>query len=87
MLKITPIVDSTHRSIGLRLEGKLLEPWLAELRAAFDELEEPSPDLDLGSVGFVDAASARCLQDWISAGARVTACSSFVAKLLHGAAR
>jgi hypothetical protein len=85
MLKITVIDRPTGTATGLRLEGKLLEPWLGELQAACAALGSAQPpELDLAAVSFVDTASARRLQDLITAGARVTACSGFVAELLQG---
>jgi anti-anti-sigma regulatory factor len=39
--------------------------------------------LDLGDLTFVDAAGARFLEALIRDGARVVACSLFVAEMLH----
>ena len=69
----------------LKLEGKLLEPWIGELESACGECPG-SPDvvcLDLCDLTFVDAAGVRFLADLIHDGARVTACSGFVATVLH----
>ena len=68
----------------LKLEGKLLGPWIGELESAFGK-SQVSPDgvcLDLHDVTFVDAAGARFLAGLLRDGARVVACSGFVAEIL-----
>ena len=68
----------------LKLEGKLLAPWISELESAFAE-SRMTPErvyLDLCDLTFVDAAGARCLADLIRDGATVIACSGFVAEIL-----
>jgi hypothetical protein len=69
----------------LKLEGKLLGPWIGELESAcqtplvsLDRLR-----LDLVGLTFVDAEGALFLAGLIRDGARVIACSGFVAELLH----
>jgi ABC-type transporter Mla MlaB component len=77
--------DRSDLTRTLKLEGKLLEPWIGELKSAFGECPV-SPDvvcLDLCDLTFVDAAGVRFLADLINDGARVTACSGFVATVLH----
>ena len=78
MLRITrSTVDGTTL---LKLEGKLLAAWAPEL------LEQSSAativDLDLSQVSYVDRAGLAALGDLLSRGARVVACSGFVAQLL-----
>ena len=85
MLKIARVDDSGSQTTpALKLEGKLLEPWIGELKSACGECPG-SPDvvcLDLRDLTFVDAAGVRFLADLIHDGARVTACSDFVAAVL-----
>ena len=84
MLRITHALG--HDSIStLRLEGKLLGPWVTELARSCDELPCP-PDclrLDLSAVTFVDGPGVALLRDLIGRGARLSACSGLVAELLH----
>ncbi|MGO9469523.1 MAG: hypothetical protein ACLQIB_20840 [Isosphaeraceae bacterium] len=74
--------DSTRT---LKLEGKLLEPWIGELESACGE-SLVTPDrlcLDLCYLTFVDAAGTRFFMNLIRDGARVSACSAFVAEMLR----
>jgi anti-anti-sigma regulatory factor len=69
----------------LKLEGKLLAPWVTELESACGE-SPVSPErvlLDLSDLTFVDAAGAQLLASLIRDGAKVIACSGFVAEVLH----
>jgi ABC-type transporter Mla MlaB component len=79
-------ISATQRSqtTTLKLEGKLLEPWVSELRLACDRAALPLEgiSLDLSGVTFVDAVGAAYLQELIRGGAGVSACSGFVAELL-----
>ena len=82
MLRINRIENGTE--LTLELEGKLLAPWVAEVKAACgiwpgDRLLR----LDLGSVSFVDEAGAQLLTTLLGQGASLVACSNFVAELLH----
>jgi hypothetical protein len=84
MLRIT----STHRgqaTTPFKLEGKLLGSGIGELASACNT-SRVSPDcvrLDLHGLTFVDAEGARFLASLIRDGARVIACSGFVAEILH----
>jgi ABC-type transporter Mla MlaB component len=84
MLRITHA--HSHDSIAtLRLEGKLLGPWVTELARSCDELP-CSPDrlrLDLSAVTFVDGPGVVLLRDLLDRGARLAGCSGLVAELLH----
>lgn len=83
MLRITPLHDS--RGPGLRLEGKLLGPWIDELRTACAGLADqtPRPRLDLTAVSFVDAAGAALLEELRRKGFDLAACSGYVAAILR----
>ncbi len=68
----------------IKLEGKLLQAWVDEVRRVCIEAEEGSPpSLDLSGLGFVDRPGAEMLQQLLRRGVRIQACSPFVAELLH----
>jgi len=69
----------------LKLEGKLLGPWIGELESACGRPHIPLNQvcLDLGGLTFVDAEGACFLKSLIRDGTRVIACSGFVAEMLH----
>jgi hypothetical protein len=84
MLRITRS-EGTEQTRTFKLQGKLLAPWIGELELACGSSQLPADRvrLDLGDLTFVDAAGARFLEVLIRDGARVIACSMFVAELLH----
>jgi ABC-type transporter Mla MlaB component len=84
MLRIThaPCHDSVST---LKLEGKLLGPWVAELARSCHEVS-CSPEclrLDLSAVTFVDRPGVALLRDLLGRGVTLAACSGLVAELLH----
>jgi ABC-type transporter Mla MlaB component len=84
MLRITHAQG--HDSIStLRLEGKLLGPWVTELAQSCNELPCPPNRLrlDLSAVTFVDGPGVALLRDLLARGATLAACSGLVAELLH----
>src|SRR5262249_30904370 len=75
-----------HDSIWtLRLEGKLVGPWVTELARSGNELPCPPNRLrlDLSAVTFVDRLGVALLRDLLARGATLDACSGLVAELLH----
>ena len=84
MLRIThaPGCDSV---LTLRLEGKLLGPWVQELARSCDGLSCPRDcvRLDLSAVTFVDAPGLALLHDLLGRGVTLAACSGLVAELLR----
>ena len=83
MLRITHL-PVAGPDLSLRLEGKLVGPWLDELRQAC-QMSPDSPvalSLDLSGVSFVDSAGAKYLRVLLGQGAQITSCSPFVAELL-----
>ena len=84
MLRITCLLAEDSHST-LKLEGKLLGPWVDELGRTCNEYTANCCGLriDLQSVTFVDEAGVELLRDLIRRGIRVSACSSLVAELLH----
>ena len=84
MLRITHARD--HDSVStLRLEGKVLGPWVTELARSCNELPCPPNRLrlDLSAVTFVDRPGVALLRDLLARGATLAACSGLVAELLH----
>ena len=84
MLKISEIArNDSGRTF--KLEGKLLGPWVDELRNVctqpLERLEQVG--LDLAAVTFVNAAGTELLRKLIRQGIIITQCSAFVAELLH----
>ena len=84
MLKITRI-DGQDSAQTVKLEGKLLQPWVAEVLRVCTSPGGRSgrTSLDLSGLTFVDQAGAKLLKDLIRRGLEVSACSGFVAELLH----
>ena len=84
MLRLTRL-GGAHLTQTIKLEGKLLRPWVDEVRKAC----APSTDaadrasLDLSALTFVDAAGEKLLRELIGQGIEVVACSSYVAELLR----
>ena len=83
MIRITH-VSSLGAALVLKVEGKLLEPWVDELlQACTGGPSGGRPiQLDLSALHFVDAAGASLLRDLIRQGIQVTKCSGYVAELL-----
>jgi ABC-type transporter Mla MlaB component len=84
MLKITRL-NGQDSIQTFKLEGKLLEPWVSEVLrvCAARDGQAGAPCLDLSGLLFVDQAGVRLLKELIRSGTTVSACSGFVAELLH----
>jgi ABC-type transporter Mla MlaB component len=84
VLKITEMAQNDSGRT-LKLEGKLLGPWVDELRNVCRQLLNRAKQvgLDLAAVTFVNAAGAKLLRELIRDGIIITQCSAFVAELLH----
>jgi anti-anti-sigma regulatory factor len=84
MLKITQI-DGPGSAQTFKLEGKLLEPWVGEVLHLCTSHDSGSRrrSLDLSGLTFVDRAGLKLLESLIANGITVSACSGFVAELLH----
>jgi hypothetical protein len=72
----------------IKLEGKLLRPWVDEVRKACASGKDPAgrSSLDLSALTFVDAAGEELLRELIDQGIEIVACSSYVAELLRSSA-
>ena len=84
MLKITRI-EGQDSSLTFKLEGRLLEPWVAEVLKVCTSGNGRARDtsLDLSGLTFTDQAGARLLRDLVRGGIGISATSGFVAELLH----
>ncbi len=71
--------------LTLKLEGKILAPWLDEVRHACAEAVNGSvrTRLDLTGITFVDAAGVELLRNLAKHGVEIAASSSFVSELLR----
>lgn len=84
MLRISRIEDGAAGP-SIKLEGKLLAPWVAEIEAACQEANRNHgrSRLDLSAVTFVDADGLCLLERLAASGAELVHCNHFVATLLH----
>lgn len=80
------MIRVTEESEALVVEGRLVGPWVTELRRVVRErLGRPGGaglTLDLAAVSYVDAEGVSVLKELVAAGVRVRAASAFVAELL-----
>ena len=83
MLRIT-ILNGDGSPAVVKLEGKLLEPWISELQDACQAVrkQDAVATLDLAGLSYVDAPGAIALRDLIRRGVAVTGCSPLVSELL-----
>lgn len=87
MLKIS-LAGADESTTTLRLEGRIIGPWVDELRQ-IGELalsEGRGLKLDLADVSFVDEGGLATLTSFKSRGAIVANCSPFVEEQLKAAA-
>jgi anti-anti-sigma regulatory factor len=83
VLRITETISSHITT--LKLEGKLLEPWTQELRAAVTAARTKGHpiQLDLRDVDYVDLDGAKLLRTLLADGVVIRDCSGFVSELLE----
>jgi hypothetical protein len=79
MLKISEI-GTLNRDTTFKLEGRIVGPWVAELRRSCELLlsREKSVTLDLSEVSFVDADGVAELNALKSGGVALANCTPFV---------
>jgi hypothetical protein len=85
MLKIAWVDHGASDTVRtLKLEGKLLGPWVDELPRTCEELQTPPNGLHLNLTGvtFSDPAGIELLGDLVRRGATLDACSGFIEELL-----
>lgn len=83
MLRITAVQNEGAPTV-LKIEGKLLEPWIGELHEACRKtfgLSVPAT-LDVAGLSFVDAPGTIALRDLLRRGATLRGCSPLIAELL-----
>ena len=79
MLKISQTGTPNH-SVTLKLEGRVVGPWVEELRRICEPLlaEDRALKLDLAEVSYVDAEGVATLNSFTSRGVKLNNCSPFV---------
>jgi hypothetical protein len=85
MLKIARVDGGEGQTIpALKLEGKILGPWVIELRRACEELRVSTGAfcLDLTDVTFIDSAGLGLIDDLLRQGTILSGCSGFIEELL-----
>jgi anti-anti-sigma regulatory factor len=88
MLRISRVTDH-DATTTLRVEGKLVGPWVGELNEVCvrQAAADGSVRLDLSAVSFVDDAGVKLLRELRGCGAKLAACSQLVAELLQWESR
>ncbi len=83
MLKIS-LAPAANHSVVLKLEGRVVGPWVAELRRVAETLltEGRALILDLADVSFADAGGVAALAGLKSLGVTIMNCSPFVEEQL-----
>jgi hypothetical protein len=86
MLKISQI-ESVNQDVTLRLEGRMVGPWVPEARETCEKLLKKGRmiKLDLTEVLFVDPEGIKFLKRLISGGVTLAGCSLFVKEQLRSA--
>jgi ABC-type transporter Mla MlaB component len=86
VLKIS-IVSESDQTIRFQLEGKLVGPWVEELRKLSDQAlsQEKAVSLDLERVWFVDSRGVELLRDLAHRQVSQLNCSQFVSQQLKEA--
>jgi hypothetical protein len=84
VLKITE-VSRSDATITFKLEGKVLAPWVDELRRICSETPRQSQriHLDLDAVTFLDESGAELMRELVRQGTTIVRCSEFIAQLLR----
>ena len=72
--------DCGNRNITLRLEGRIVGPWVTELWKACEKIigEGLRLELDLAEVSFLEPAGVVLVSSLRSRGVLLTQCSTFV---------
>lgn len=85
MLKISQIGQTDH-SVTLRLEGRIVGPWVTELRQSCEQIlrEGQSLRLELAGVEFMDADAVALLSSLRSRAVAFIECPLFAMEQLKG---
>jgi ABC-type transporter Mla MlaB component len=83
LLKIS-VTNQPNRAIQFRLEGRLVGPWVEELRRLSDEAlaQHETVSLDLQKVWFIDAHGIALLRDLAGKQVSQINCSQFISQQL-----
>ena len=83
MLRISVERFSNHHET-VRLEGRLVGPWLRQLQLSCEQVLDESKQLtlDLTAVSFVDRDGVTLLRELKVSGVAITNCSPFIAHQL-----
>ena len=83
MLRIS-ILDDSEQAIRLVLEGRLVGPWVHELREQSEQAlsQAKSVTLDLGKVSFVDSSGVALLRELGDRQVEPVNCSIFISQQL-----
>ena len=83
MLKIVA-VESSREAVTLRLEGRVIGPWVGELRRSCDRVlaQGRRLTLDLGGVSFIDRDGTSLFRALTAPHVDFVTCSPFVAEQL-----
>jgi ABC-type transporter Mla MlaB component len=86
MLKISQTGTPNH-SVTLTLEGRVVGPWVGELRRICEPFlaEDRDLKLDLTEVSFADAEGVAALNQFKSRGVKLKNCSPFVEQQIETA--
>jgi ABC-type transporter Mla MlaB component len=84
MLRIT-VVESSKVAVTLRVEGRIMGPWVEELRTACNVHTFPDDvqvSLELADISFADAAGIALLRELRNRGVSLIRTTSFLAEQL-----
>jgi len=86
MLKISKTGTPNH-SVTLKLEGRIVGPWVEELRQVCESFlsENRGLKLDLAAVSYADAEGLAVLNNFRSRGVTLKHCSPFVEQQIKAA--
>lgn len=85
MLRMTLERRNGHR-VRMRLEGRMVGPWIDELSGVCDALRAAGErfDLEMSGVSFLSAEAVRFVRALNGEGVGVDGCSEFVREQLRG---
>lgn len=81
-------IEHESKVVGLRLEGKLVHPWVDELFTVWMELATRLPgrvpiSLDLSEVSFVDVRGKALLASMLKAGCAIHGSGPFISAVIE----